>query len=86
MPPLNFLQIKEGLSSEIYRVSEIVSSDPGNYRGIFLLDVAGKVLAKIIELRKWNLTEDWLDDMQNGFRTARSTSHSVHVPHRLQEG
>jgi len=60
-------------------------SDPSNYRGIFLLDVAGKVLATVIERRLRQAAEDWLSDSQNGFREKRSTSHSIHVLRRIQE-
>lgn len=60
-------------------------SDPSSYRGVFLLDVAGKVLATVIERRLRQAAEGWLDDSQNGFREKRSTSHSIHVLRRIQE-
>jgi hypothetical protein len=60
-------------------------TDPSNYRGIFLLDVAGKVLATVIERRLKRAAECWLDDSQNGFREKRSTSMSIHVLRRIQE-
>lgn len=60
-------------------------SDPGNYRGIFLLDVAGKILASVVEKRVKIAAEPWLSDSQNGFRERRSTSHSIHILRRLQE-
>ena len=60
-------------------------TDPSNYRGIFLLDVAGKVLATVLERRIKQAAEHFLDDSQNGFRERRSATHSVHVLRRVQE-
>jgi Reverse transcriptase (RNA-dependent DNA polymerase) len=60
-------------------------SDPSNYRGIFLLDVAGKILATMIERWLKHAAECWLDDSQNVFREKRSTSMSIHVLRRIQE-
>ena len=48
--------------------------DPGNSRSIFLLDIAGKILARICALRIQPLYELALDDSQCGFRYARSTA------------
>jgi hypothetical protein len=60
-------------------------SDPNNYRGIFLLDVAGKVLASCVKRRIELAAEQHLDDSQNGFRERRSASHAIHVLRRVQE-
>jgi Reverse transcriptase (RNA-dependent DNA polymerase) len=60
-------------------------TDPKNYRGIFLLDVAGKVLAAVLNERISKAAETWLDDNQNGFRPRRSTAHSIHLLRRAQE-
>jgi hypothetical protein len=59
-------------------------TDPGNYRGIFLLDVAGKILASIIASRLESLAEAWLSDSQCGFRKRRGTNHQIHSLRRLQ--
>ena len=59
--------------------------DPNNYRGIFLLDVAGKILAAVVERSIRLAAAPWLGDSQNGFRERRSTSHSIHILRRLQE-
>ncbi len=40
--------------------------DPSNYRGIFLLDVAGKVLASVINQRLKVLFEESISDTQCG--------------------
>jgi hypothetical protein len=78
---------------QIWKDAEVVTlfkgkgarTDPSNYRGIFFLDVAGKVLATVIERRLKRAAECWLDDSQNGFREKRSTSMSIHVLCRIQE-
>jgi hypothetical protein len=36
--------------------------DPGNYRGIFLLDIAGKVLATVIDMRLKKLIDNCVSD------------------------
>ena len=51
--------------------------DPNNYRTIWLLDVAGKILAKIINRRLTYIAESFLPDTQNGFRPGRSTAQSI---------
>lgn len=60
-------------------------NDPNSYRGIFLLDVAGKIFATVIERRLKRAADEWLSDYQNGFRERRSTSHAIHVIRRVQE-
>ncbi len=60
-------------------------TDPTNYRGIFLLDVAGKVLASVINQRLKVLLEESISDAQCGFRQNRSTSHLIHALRRTQE-
>ncbi len=59
--------------------------DPGNYRGIFLLDVAGKVLASVINHRLKKLLQSSISDTQCGFRQNRSTGQLIHVIRRTQE-
>jgi hypothetical protein len=61
-------------------------TNPNNYRGIFLLNVAGKVLASVLESRIKQLFNNWIDDAQNGFRPRRSTAHAIHILQRIQEG
>jgi hypothetical protein len=60
-------------------------TDPGNYRGIFLLDVAGKVLTSVIDKRLKVLIEETMRDSQHGLRKSRSTSHLIHIIRRTQE-
>ncbi len=58
----------------------------GNYRGIALLAVAGKVLAKVMLQRLINnITEAMLPESQCGFRKSRSTVDMVFTAQQLQE-
>ncbi|XP_061891552.1 dickkopf-related protein 3b isoform X2 [Entelurus aequoreus] len=58
----------------------------GNSRGISLLAVAGKVLAKVMLHRLVNnITEDLLPESQCGFRKNRSTVDMVFTTRQLQE-
>ena len=45
-----------------------LAGDRGNYHGIFILDVGGKVCASIIQSRINILGEKWIGDYQCGFR------------------
>jgi hypothetical protein len=54
-------------------------TDPGNCRGIFLLEVAGKVLANVINRRLKRLVETSISDVQCGFRENHSTSQLIQV-------
>ena len=49
-------------------------SDPNNYRGIMLLEVAMKVIAYILKVRLVAISETLPHEMQNGFRPGRGTS------------
>jgi hypothetical protein len=59
--------------------------DPGNYGGIFLLDIAGKVLATVIDMRLKKLIDTCVSDTQCGFRSKCSTAHLIHIVRRAQE-
>jgi hypothetical protein len=61
------------------------ASDPNNYRGIFLLEVAGKILTSVISARIATLIEPWLSDEQCGFRKRRGTLHQILQVRRMQE-
>ena len=57
-----------------------------NYRGLSLLDVAGKIFAKIMATRfNHNIAEKILPDSQCGFRADRSTSDMIFVCRQLLE-
>ena len=57
-----------------------------NYRGLSLLDVAGKIFAKVMATRfNHHLAEKILPDSQCGFRDDRSTSDTIFVCKQLLE-
>ena len=49
----------------------------GNHRGISLLSIAGKILAKILQFRLQKLAEVILPESQCGFRASRSTQDMI---------
>ena len=57
----------------------------GNSRGISLLAVAGKVLAKVMLQRLINVTESILPESQCGFRKNRGTVDMIFTARQLQE-
>ena len=60
-------------------------SDCGNHRGISLLSIAGKILAKIILNRIKKISEEVLPESQCGFRAGRSTIDMIFTLRQLQE-
>ena len=52
-------------------------SDPGNFRSIFLLEVIGKILCRLLIKRIELLIDTWLRDSHCGFRQQRSTAHAI---------
>jgi len=60
-------------------------SDPNNYRGIFLLDVAGKIMARVIANRLQVIYELYADPWQFGFRSNRGTQQAAHILNKIQE-
>ena len=61
-------------------------SDCGNYRGISLLSIAGKILARIILNRLiTSVSEANLPEAQCGFRPNRSTSDMIFAVRQVQE-
>lgn len=57
----------------------------GNYRGISLLSVAGKILARILLNRLQDLAERILPESQCGFRPSRGTIDMIFCARQLQE-
>ncbi|XP_063588714.1 uncharacterized protein LOC134765849 [Penaeus indicus] len=61
-------------------------SDCSNYRGITLLSIAGKILARVLLNRLVpTIAKDHLPEIQCGFRTNRGTTDMVFVLRQLQE-
>lgn len=60
-------------------------TDCGNYRGISLLAIAGKVLAKIIQIRIVDNFLSTVSESQCGFRSDRSTVDMIFTARQLQE-
>jgi len=59
--------------------------DCNNYRGISLLDVAGKILAGVVNQRIQRLVEHVMPDYQMGFRSDRSTQRAIFALRQLAE-
>nr|KAG5705334.1 hypothetical protein BaRGS_011106 [Batillaria attramentaria] len=60
-------------------------ADCGNYRGISLLSIAGKIFARVILNRLIDVSELNLPEAQCGFRPGRSTVDMIFVLRQLQE-
>jgi len=56
-----------------------------NYRGITILNVAYKVLSKIIKNKLQEYAEALLGDYQQGFRPGRSTTDAIHIMQQILE-
>ncbi len=56
-----------------------------NWRGISLLDVVGKVLARVIQTRLQDMAADFLPESQGGFRRGRSCTDMIFSVRQLIE-
>lgn len=61
------------------------TSDCGNYRGISLLSVGGKILTSVMARRLVSYVEMILPESQSGFRPTRGTTDSIFSLRQLQE-
>ena len=69
----------------IYK-KEGARSNCGNYRGLSMLDVAGKVLTKVLNKRfNSSIAEIVLTEPQSGFRAGRSTTDMIFVCRQVIE-
>ena len=60
-------------------------ADRGNYRGISLLSIAGKIFARIVLNRLIAVSEANLPEAQCGFRPGRSTVDMIFTVRQVQE-
>ena len=60
-------------------------NDLNNYRGIFLLEVGGKIMARVIVNRLIPIVEREIDEWQFGFRSGRGTQHAICIIRKIQE-
>ena len=61
------------------------AKDKNNYRGITLLNVGSKVLARIVATRVAKWAEGWLGEENSGFRRGRGVDDALQVSRRLVE-
>ena len=59
----------------------------GNYRGVCLLAMASRILARVLasRLREWAEEMNLMDDDQSGFRKGRATADVSQIMFRIQE-
>ena len=77
--------LKSGVVVPLFKKGD--RDDPGNYRGVCLLSMGSRVLARIIAARllEWAEAVGALDDDQQGFRKGRSTADATQVMVRIHE-
>ena len=77
--------LKIGLVIPLHKKGDI--NDPNNYRGVCLLAMGSRILARIMadRLRIWSEKLQLLDDCQAGFRSGRSTADITQVMVRIWE-
>ena len=79
-------QWREGLIVNLFKKGD--KEDPGNYRGITLLSVVGKVFCKVLNNRLVNCLDRscTLHEGQSGFRVGRSCMDNVYTLHEIVQG
>ena len=77
--------LKVGLIAPLYKKGD--RSVPGNYRGVCLLAMGSRVLARVIakRLRWWAEHMNLMDESQCGFRSGRSTADVAQIVIRMNE-
>ena len=62
--------------------------DPGNYRGITLLNVVGKLFNKVLNYRllEWLEEHNKLSESQAGFRSGRSCVDNIFILNEVIQG
>ena len=76
---------KIGLVIPLFKKGD--KDDENNYRGVCLLAMASRILARVLanRLRYWAEAMNLMDDNQSGFRKGRSTADVTQVMYRIQE-
>ena len=72
-----------GLITPVFKKGDKL--DPANYRAITLLSIPGKVFCKMVLNRIQNKIDDYLNEEQCGFRSARGTTDAVFVVRQILE-
>ena len=75
---------RDALTVALYK-NKGSKADCGNYRGIYLLSIAGKIFARIILNRLIAVSEVNLPEAQCGFRPGRSTVDMIFTARQVQE-
>ena len=77
--------LKTGLVIPLHKKGD--RDDPNKYRGVCLLALASRIVARIMadRIRLWSEDMNLLDDDQAGFRKGRSTADITQVLIRIQE-
>ena len=78
--------LKTGVVIPLYK-QKGSRNDPNNYRGVCLLSMGSRILARILasRFRRWSEDVGVLDDNQAGFRRGRATADATQMMVRLQE-
>ena len=77
--------LKVGMVIPLFKKGD--RNDPNKYRGVCLLAMGSRILARVLanRLRIWAEKLALLDDSQSGFRSGRSTADATQVMVRIQE-
>ena len=77
--------LKRGVIIPLFKKGDF--NDPNNYRGVCLLPMGRRIVARIAatRLKGWAEAMGLLDDNQAGFRKGRSTADATQIMMRIQE-
>ena len=77
--------LRKGVMVPLFKKGD--RNDRNNYRGVCLLAMGSRILARILAKRlgKWAERLGMLDENQSGFRTGRSTGDAAQILIRMQE-
>ena len=78
--------LKIGMVVPLYK-GKGCRDDANNYRGVCLLSLGSRIVARIcaIRLQQWAEERGVLDDNQHGFRKGRATTDATQMMMRMQE-